>query len=528
MKAKGSITVFAALALSLVASFLFALLESARVYGLDTWAEMKSELGIESVCAEYQSELWDKYELLCLDGAYGGSDFSMEYVTGTLKSRIDKNLKTGDGCLFDLVLSDLEVGEYQLLTDGKGDVFLHRISDYMKENLPSEVLERLYKRYEEAQRIEEENSAENAVEDARESLEKAREEQTVAEAGVADRAGTGIDTVAGQGAASGVTGQGEATAGAAGGAKAGQGGAGSSIDVDRTDEGENLLEFVLDAKSNMVLGMVGQNLNEISVKKLSDANRLTKRNLQQGTMKESVDIGWQDKVLVLEYLEEHCSDYISPSEESALSYEMEYILCGKDSDKANLEGAANRLLLMREAANIVHIVSDAGKVKDAMFIAENTAGFTGNPAIIKAVQVGIVAAWAYLESIEDVRALLAGDKIALIKSDEQWTLQLENLVDIFSATSKAKNCENGLTYQDYLKVVLFAMGKEKLAKRAMDLFEQNIRQIPGCESFCMDHMICRMSYGLTYQSEPRFLSFMTIGKNSSNCYWFKKQVQFSY
>ncbi len=43
-------------------------------------------------------------------------------------------------------------------------------------------------------------------------------------------------------------------------------------------------------------------------------------------------------------------------------------------------------------------------------IAAALAGFTGNPAIIKTVQIAVVGAWAYIESIQDIRALLMGGK----------------------------------------------------------------------------------------------------------------------
>ena len=40
-------------------------------------------------------------------------------------------------------------------------------------------------------------------------------------------------------------------------------------------------------------------------------------------------------------------------------------------------------------------------------------GASVNPAIIEAVKYGILAAWAYVESVLDIRALLDGDKIKI-------------------------------------------------------------------------------------------------------------------
>ena len=50
---------------------LMALLEGARARGLNTCAELVSDVAIHSVCAEYQPVLWEDYKLLMLDGTYG-------------------------------------------------------------------------------------------------------------------------------------------------------------------------------------------------------------------------------------------------------------------------------------------------------------------------------------------------------------------------------------------------------------------------------------------------------------------------
>lgn len=92
MRKRASITVFSALAFALVASFLMALLEAGRVYQIQTYADMKSALALESVCAEYQPVLWEEFHLLGLDGAYGGDTFSMDHVTAVLRERLDRNL----------------------------------------------------------------------------------------------------------------------------------------------------------------------------------------------------------------------------------------------------------------------------------------------------------------------------------------------------------------------------------------------------------------------------------------------------
>ena len=61
-KEKGSLSIFSALILLLVASLLFTFLESARMYGLRAKSHRNTMLCAESALAEYQIELLENYE----------------------------------------------------------------------------------------------------------------------------------------------------------------------------------------------------------------------------------------------------------------------------------------------------------------------------------------------------------------------------------------------------------------------------------------------------------------------------------
>ena len=79
-------------------------------------------------------------------------------------------------------------------------------------------------------------------------------------------------------------------------------------------------------------------------------------------------------------------------------------------------------------------------------IAAALAGFTGNPAIIKTVQIAVVGAWAYIESIQDIRALLMEGKIALVKSKEQWTTDLAHLLQSFQSQLMQQRLSRTVTF----------------------------------------------------------------------------------
>lgn len=507
MKLRGSITVFAALSMLLVASLLFALLEAARVQGLDVCADMVSEVGVTSVCAEYQKPLWEDYRLLFLNGAYGTEKFSKEKINSVLCQRISENLdvpRTRGISLYDLSLQSAEVSEYQLASDGDGAVFLHCVASYMKSHLTKEMAEELYKKYKEGTDIENSDRSEYSVEGADQAIEEAKKAQEEAadteETQSPDAENTSEET---QSAAE------EQTA------------------ADGEVE-ENPLEVVLQLKENAVLGMVTGDVSALSQKQVDLQDSMLKRELQKGTKAVAGRVEWYERVLVAEYLDKYFSNYRNPKTEGAFSYELEYLLCGEDTDKSNLEGTINRLLLMREAANITSIIKDGTKKNEAKVLAEILAGFTGNPAIILVVQCGIIAAWAYVESVLDLRALVRGDKIALVKSASQWSSDTKNLVDSLGNDAKAKNCENGLTYEEYLKLFLFTMGTKKLAYRMMDVMEQSARIKQGYEHVRMDYMVCELSCSMQYQANTLFADLSLVKNGRLKGFSFEKTKGFSY
>lgn len=516
MAKKGSITIFSALSFMLIASFLFALLEAGRVSHLRTYAGMRSELAIESVCAEYQPGLWQDYRLLCLDGAYGGEKFSMDYVTGVFGARIRANLEQEGvvGRFLGMELEMVSPKDYRLLTDGDGSVFLYCVSEYMKRNLPVEAAKILYEKYQKGEEMENSQQTEQSVENAQAAIEEAKKAEEQADNDTAENSADVGAAEDGTGGGTGANGTDETQMSY---------GEQASEEVE-----ENPLEVVLALKQNALLGMVTGNVGSLSTRQINNSDALGKRSCERGTDSQMPKAGWYDKVLVLEYLDTYFADYSNPASDHALSYELEYVLCGKESDKDNLEGVVKRLLLMRMAANVTHILSDSAKKKDALIMANALAGFTGNPAVIQVVQIGIVAAWAYVESILDIRALLEGDKIALLKSNEQWVTRLGSLMQVFGDGTKTKNCTNGLSYQDYLKGFLFTMGNKKMACRMMDIMEQNLHLVPDYRNCRMDHMLCQISYDITYTAEPLFWNFVTLEKAEFTKLQFQNHQGFSY
>lgn len=452
-------TIFAALSLMLVSAFLLALLEAARVTELSKIIQMNTASVTESLFAEYQIPLWKEYHLLLMPAEEDGRlAIEEREQTGTLLSQENLTSQT----LLSLQTSDVVLDQYRLITDANGEAYLSAVASYMKNNISLEALQKMtsvYKSFCSMQAPK--KSSDHAITDALHSTNNnnASKETSAPKA---------------------------------------------DSNTERKLKG-NPLKSVETARKSGILNQVISNDKTISAAKIDTKDIVSKRELEQGTMTDEVDCGWYDKVLMQQYLTTYFSDYTNPKTNHAMSYELEYLLCGKESDAKNLEGVVIRLLAIREIANLTYLMTDTAKQNEAYAIATVLAGVTLNPGVIEVVKYGILAAWAYAESVLDVRALLAGDKISIIKTSSDWTSDIYNLPMVFSTSQKAKSSNYGLSYEDYLGALLLFVNTETLAYRAMDLQEASVRMQEGYEDFHMDHMILEATVTIHYQYQSIFL-----------------------
>ena len=91
------------------------------------------------------------------------------------------------------------------------------------------------------------------------------------------------------------------------------------------------------------------------------------------------------------------------------------------------------------------------------------------------------------EAVLDVRELFHGGKVPLVKNAANWQLSLENLPYLLeNLDSQRKDAENGMSYEDYLQVLLLAQSKQEKLQRGMDMIEVCIRESKGRDSFRLD------------------------------------------
>lgn len=186
-------------------------------------------------------------------------------------------------------------------------------------------------------------------------------------------------------------------------------------------------------------------------------------------------------------------------------YELEYILSGLNSDRANLTVALGEIYGVRFSADLVHVVLDSEKRQEALALAMALVGFTVVAPAVKAMQYVILTAWAMGEAIIDIKRLMAGERVHLVKTKADWKLSLENLVaGSFSYVTTGKlnqgigKITDGLNYKEYLSLLILAKSTEKITYRTMDLIELHMIYL-GVPEFRMRNYIYGMSVSVKYE-----------------------------
>lgn len=449
---KGEVTVYLSLVFILLVSFAGAMLESASLQNVKNYRRADMTRAVESLFAEYQKELWEVYGIFALEGSYETGNYNENLI-------MDRLTYYGAGGM------EQEITRIQLLTDQGASAFYDQVTAYMENKYGLDKVKQLvgqtdtWKAGEEAGRLYERDGA--------------KTEQDVQEL-LAEKEGE----LAAQ---------------------------------------ENPLSHVAKLKNMPLLDLIMPKEKNVSAKHIMLSETLSHRKRNQGYGDFS-DVAAQkstiSKLLFGEYVLEHFQTASDDEESGALDYELEYILEGYASDRENLEAVAGKLLLVRFVPDYAYIQTDAEKKAEAEAAALALCTVIGLPEIAEGAAQGILLAWAYGEAIMDLRILLGGGKVALVKNADNWQLSLSGLMQL-GETEEAGNSsdtEDGMTYQEYLRMLLFLKSQDETGMRTLDMIEQNLKGRYGQEFFQADSCIsriefrsnCRMRRGITYDFPTYF------------------------
>ena len=112
--------------------------------------------------------------------------------------------------------------------------------------------------------------------------------------------------------------------------------------------------------------------------------------------------------------------------EHFLDYEVEYILAGNLKDDKNLESVSTKIVLIRYALNLLHILTDNTKRTQSFELASALIGFTPLAFLVYVLQFIIMSIWSLAESYADLKDLLSGKSVPFFKRASEWKLSLEN------------------------------------------------------------------------------------------------------
>ena len=306
-----------------------------------------------------------------------------------------------------------------------------------------------------------------------------------------------------------------------------------NIDNSTVKKEENsIIDYVNNIIDEGILGIVVEDVSNLSEENILNDNLPSILfSDSEGEDDDSIIDESIDKIILSEYLLSKFGNYLSPKENSKLKYEIEYILAGKSSDKENLSSVVKKIMLLREGSNLIYLLKDSKKRGEAYEMAMGIAGFTGMPILITITQFLILAAWALAESIIDVKNLLNGEEVNLMKSDSEWNLSLFGAKNLKNTkTSKKAGKLGALNYNDYLRVLLLMEENHKQRYRTMDLIQLNICKNYN-SSFMMSDCISSISASFDYQANPVFTSFSFTKRLSTNkigSYVIKNQVNYAY
>lgn len=461
---KGYITIYLSLVLTIMLSLILTLIEGIRLQTIRFQAECVTDIGLNSIFAEYSREVLNQYGLLFIDSAYGYEPSDTDRTKSHLLQYMNMNFTPPGRAAItnykDLTAVHADNARFlqcAYASDEGGDVLAYQIMRYMEEKTGLSYVKRLlpneaYVSENEQQSKEydgqwQENKG--IIDGILENLNASRKE---------DEDPIGIDNPA---------------------------------DYVEGYKGHSILDYAV--REGQQVSRAGVNTNAY----------ISHRESQRGSglfAEQRVPDGMIQRQVLREYLFEKCGYYQHEKEEGRLQYQIEYLLYGQESDYENLKKTAERILAVRYPVNVTCLLSDGGKMAEAEELAFIVTSSILHPELTEAVKMSIIFAWAYAESIQDIRILFDGNKVPKVKTGDSFNIELSELLNFASHLSEYHSVSEGMEYRDFLEIFLFMNDETRTRFRFMDIVEMDIRKTQGNQYFAMDHCIYQVEAEINISS----------------------------
>ena len=459
----GYVTVFFTASIAIIMSLILGLFVSIRENAIRVKTVSATDTAMTSIFSEYNKELWKQYGLIFVDSSYMTQSYGMKLSEEHLKDCMNKNF---DECRLGLIggtdLLKLECSQAETLavclsTDDQAAAIEHQAINLMKYHYKVAYIDRVV---EWIKIIEDYNLSEGVSYD-----------EAFSSAGILD----------------------------------------SKYGLDYSgwlpsDSGGNSLSEDIVWPWNILKRVAG--IENISTIKIDTQAYAGKRELNKGNLKCEYDKNASDFFFLREYALLKCGNFITPKEGSVLKYQSEYLVSGKDSDCDNLASVARRIMVIREAANMITLLSDGDRMNKISIFCTGICAALGIPEATELLETIIIAYWVNCESKTDLKIIMNGGKIPLIKDCSQW---ITGIGSILFGSDSSGNYTEGLSYEDYLRIFIYLTGEKKLVLRLSDIIEMDIRNTPGNEYFRLDNCF-DMWEAQVYVKSDHGLDFTAVRK----------------
>lgn len=457
-KEQGSITVFVSLLMIVFLAVTLLFQEIMRIYlGYGRIAVSMDGAG-QHILADYNQALAEQYNLYALDETYNG--YGVEELLSRVQDYLEYHLnpemllgKTSG--FYGIQVKDIHIDEQLYLTEKDNENLKKQIQDYVKLFQIQEGIDFL------TQQIPGLKESKEQSDSMKKELKKKAREEELGKQQSMEPGTTGPDYQE------------------------------SETSAPKVEDPRDGLNSILSKGILYYITDGDQELgNETTLEAAEPQSFLSLDGLMELMQKEvSTELSGsiKEKAELSCYLLQHFSNYCNnPNDyEKVNRCEMEYILCGKSSDADNLNKMAGKIIALRFPMNYAVAMGDSTMRQEALTVATALVGVTGIAPVVTAVQYLLLGAWAYGETLVEMKGLLQNKSVALVKNSTQWNLSLSNLG---SEAVSCKNIEEGISYEGYLTLFLAITSKEAVIDRMYKVIETNLQlnnpdfQIKHCVS----------------------------------------------
>lgn len=466
-KIKGSITVFLSLILLSILALICVCLESARASGIQASVQMCADSVMQSVLAGYDRMLWEEYGLFF----FADSDRQGTRLSHLAENYAEKNRDSAGAGMNWFAWKENSVMAEHLTyaTDCHGNIFRQAVSDYMKivgaAESAGELLRKLAltdsaggltetgKKWEEICQ-EEETDIKDLLEEYKDLQEEQAKTEAQSPAGSDNMDGTGMSR----------------------------------------EEAEPVVNSVMETIERIgrfgLLGFVAEDAAGLGNEVISgeELPSSLKSSGREGDGRGSRQAEAMDYPLFYEYVIRNLDCYTSEERKNCA---VEYVIAGKNTERKNVSSVAARLFAIRYLLNQSAVLTEPQLQAEAEMLAAAALGWTGIAPLVEGLKHILLLALAIGESALDVRALFSGERVPLVKNASNWKLRLLHLPEALGSFSEKKSGEEnadhnteGISYEEYLRVLLLLNHQEDIVYRTMDMIQIDLNRTEPGFRFC--------------------------------------------